>query len=426
VAEQPYLGYNAAIMLVIIATIFIDMLGVGILIPVIPLLLASPTSNFYLLPAGVSPSQGYILLGFLLAVFPLMQFFSTPILGQLSDTFGRKKLLAISLAGTCVGYILFAIAIITRNLPLLFLSRALDGITGGNISVAQAAIADITTPENRAKNFGLMGAAFGIGFILGPYIGGKLSDPSLVYWFSAATPFWCAGILSFLNMLSVIFIFNETLKTAQAHVRIKWGQAIHNIINAFAMKKLRILFLTNFFYIGGFTFFTTFFSVFLIRKFNFTQGHIGDFFSYMGIWIAFTQVVVTRTLSRYFKEHAILKVTYIMGGVFVMMFFAPSVWWGLLFVVPFFSVANGLTQSNSLALISRSVGAEIQGKVMGINASIQALAQAVPPILSGYIAASITPEAPIFIASLVIIFAGILFIVLYRSPRTVTEVPTLS
>lgn len=406
-------------MFVVIATIFIDMLGVGILIPVIPLLLASPESNFYLLPAGVSPSQGYILLGFLTAVFPLMQFFSTPILGQLSDMWGRKKILAISIAGTCAGYILFAIAIVTRNLPLLFLSRALDGITGGNISVAQAAIADISIPENRTKNFGLMGAAFGIGFILGPYIGGKLSDPSLVHWFSAATPFWCAGILSFLNMLSVIFIFKETLKTAQPHARIRWGQSIHNIIDAFAMKKLRILFLTNFFYIGGFTFFTTFFSVFLIRKFHFTQGHIGDFFSYMGIWIAFTQAVITRTLSKYFKEYAILKITYIMGGVFVMLFFAPSVWWGLLFVVPFFAIANGLTQSNSISLISRSVGGDIQGKVLGINASIQALAQAVPPILSGYIAARITPEAPLFIASLVIIFAGILFMVLYHPSRKV-------
>ena len=417
---QRYLRYNAVIMFVIIATIFIDMLGVGILIPVIPLLLANPTSSFYLLPAGVSPNQGYILLGFLTAVYPLMQFFATPILGQLSDTFGRKKLLAISLAGTCVGYVLFSIAIVTRNIPLLFLSRALDGITGGNISVAQAAIADITTPTNRAKNFGLIGAAFGLGFILGPYIGGKLSDPSLVHWFNAATPFWTAGILAFLNMLSVIFLFKETLKNAQAHMRIHWGKSIHNIINAFAMEKLRVIFLANFFYVGGFTFFTTFFSVFLIRKFNFTQGHIGDFFSYIGIWIVFTQAVITRLLSKFVKEHVILKVSYIVGGIFVMLFFVPTVWWGLLLVVPFFSIANGLTQSNSLALISRSVGQDIQGEVLGINASIQAFAQSVPPILSGYIAASISPEATIFISSLVVVFAGILFIALYRAPREVT------
>src|SRR5882762_1050528 len=136
----------------VVFTIFLDVLGVGILLPIIPQLLANPHSPYYLLPAGWTFKGGLILLGWLTAIYPLMQFISTPILGQLSDRYGRKPVLGFSIFGTAVGYVLFAIGIITRNIPLLFFSRALDGITGGNLSVAQAVIADVTPPKDRTKN----------------------------------------------------------------------------------------------------------------------------------------------------------------------------------------------------------------------------------------------------------------------------------
>jgi DHA1 family tetracycline resistance protein-like MFS transporter len=154
---------------IIMLTIFIDVLGIGILIPVIPLLLADPASSFYLLPASFSIDRGYIMLGFLTAMYPFMQFLATPILGQLSDKYGRKYILAGSLFGTALSYVVFAFAIITRNIPLLFISRAFDGLTGGNIAVGQAVLADISKPEERARTFGLIGAVFGIGFILGVF-----------------------------------------------------------------------------------------------------------------------------------------------------------------------------------------------------------------------------------------------------------------
>lgn len=399
-------------------TMFVNALGFGILIPVIPQLLANPVSEFFVLPKGWSINQGYILLGFLTAIFPIMQFLATPILGQLSDKFGRRPILAVSLFGTFISYLLFALGIIFKNLPLLFFSRAFDGITGGNISVAQAAIADVTTAENRAKNFGLIGASFGLGFILGPYFGGKLSDPTVLPWFNAATPFWFAAILALFNFLFVLFIFPETHQHKNIQLIIDWGRSVKNIIHAYTLKKLRTLFLTFFLFNAGFTFFTTFFSIFLLRKFHFSQGNIGDFFSYFGLWIAFTQIVLTRRVASKFEEWHILRLSLPMAGVAILAYFLPTVWWGLLLVAPFMAMGIGLTMAHITALVSQSAGKEIQGEILGINASVQALAQSIPPILSGYIAASLTPETPIFVSSVVVLLAAVIFWLFFKPVKS--------
>ncbi len=338
-------------------TNFLNALGFGILIPVIPLLLADPSSQYFMLPQGLTLYQGYIIFGFLVAIYPLMQFLATPILGQLSDKFGRKKILGISIAGTLISFVLFAIGILLKNLPMLFIARAFDGITGGNISVAQAVIADVTTPQNRSKTFGLIGASFGLGFIIGPFLGGILSESRLVPWFNAATPFWFAAILNCVNLVLVIICLAETFKVDREK-KIVWSQALRNIATAFGVRELRTIFITVFLFQSGFTFFTTFFSVFLLTKFGFTQSNTGNFFA----------------------------------------------------------SSNGLTQANITGLLSRSVGPEIQGQVLGINASVQALGQAIPAMLSGFIAAGLTPSAPSVVAASIIIFAGILFLVSYRKP----------
>ncbi|MDQ3018788.1 MAG: MFS transporter [bacterium] len=399
---------------VVLFTMFVDMLGYGILIPVIPQLLGDQDSPYSVLPLGYSIEQGYILLGFLVGIYPLMQFVATPILGQLSDKYGRRKILAISLTGTCLSYLVFAYAILTRNIPLLFISRGFDGITGGNISVAQAAIADITTPEKRAKNFGLMGAAFGLGFIVGPYLGGKFSDQNLVSWFNASTPFWFAAILSFINVISVLLFFPETLKFMQRGVKIEWLRSIKNIIAAYGMKSVRVPFITSFLFQSGFTFFTTFFSIYLIRKFNFNQGNIGDFFAYIGICVVLSQAIVTRWLSKRYAEHQILKVSILAAGVLVAAHFIPQASWGLLLVTPLFATMIGLTQANLPSLVSRSVGPKIQGQILGVNSSVNTLAQALPPMLSGYIAALLTPNAPLIISACILGLAGIVFMTTYK------------
>jgi DHA1 family tetracycline resistance protein-like MFS transporter len=393
---------------VIYLTMFIDLLGIGILVPVIPQLLGNPDSPQYLLPQGMSLEMGYIILGALVACYPIAQFFASPILGQLSDRYGRRPILMASVTGTAIGYVLFAIGVHTGNLPLLFFSRILDGITGGNLPVAQATIADVTTPENRARNFGRMGAIFGLGFIMGPYIGGQLADSSIVPWFDAATPFWFAAILSTFNAISISLLLQET-HPQRSTAALQWGRSLKHIVRAFTMEKLRWFFLVEFLFHGGAGFMVTFFGVYLITRYGFDESGIGNLFAYIGIWIAFTQGVLTPLVHKKWKERSVLSVTFLGTAVTLLLFLLPGPWTVLLFVVPIFAMFNGLTQANVMAYLSRSVGPDVQGEILGINASVSALSQAIPPVLSGIIAAKTSPSMTIVVASVLMIIASLLF-----------------
>jgi DHA1 family tetracycline resistance protein-like MFS transporter len=408
---------------IVILTIFLDVLGIGILIPIIPQLLANPQSAYYLLPAGWTFKGGLILLGWLVGIYPFMQFLATPILGQLSDRFGRKPVLGFSIAGTALGYVLFAIGIITRNLPLLFFSRALDGITGGNLSVAQAVIADVTPPKDRVKRFALIGAAFGTGFVLGPYIGAKLATPGLSFfglfhtphWFNPATPFWFTALLSLVNLGLIIRLLPETHKQLR-NVKVRLTQSVHNIVRAASYPGLRVIFPSVFLFWGGFAFFQTFFQVLLIDKLHYTQSNIGDFFAYVGLWIAFTQAVITPAVAKKVTPYNVLRFSLIGAGLALF----GNLWahntTELLLVTPFFAIFIGQSIANSTALVSLSADRYIQGEVLGINASVQALAQAIPAFLSGYLA-EIGINMPVIAGGLVVVAGGLLFWALYRPSR---------
>lgn len=394
----------------VILTIFVDLIGIGILIPVIPQLLANPDSPHYLLPAGWTLNQGYFLLGLLTAVYPIATFIAAPILGQLSDHYGRKKVLSFCLAGTALGYILFALAILTRNIPLLFASRILDGITGGNISVAQAAIADVSTPQNRAKNFGLMGMAFGVGFVVGPFLGGVLAEPNFVSWFNAATPFWFAAILATINAIAVLFFLPETNKHLK-NEKLTWTKSVTDIGKAFALKDMRLLFGVQFLFQSGFSFFVSFFAVFLTARFGYTEGDIGNYFAFMGVCIAITQGFITRAVANSgVKDYQVVRVTLPLMSVLMLLFILPRQAWWLYVITPLFSVNNGLTMANFMAIISHSSDPKRQGEVMGINASVQSLANAIPPLLTGVFAAIFSIEAPTIVAVCFIAVAGLLFL----------------
>ena len=415
----------------IFTTVMVDMLGFGILIPVYPLLI-SENSPFRVTPEGWSFTDGLIMLGWLQAIFPFFIFLAAPILGQLSDRYGRRPILAVSIFGTAIGYALFAIGISTANIPLLFVSRALDGITGGNLAVAQAVVGDVSTHENRAKNFGMLGAAFGIGFVVGPYIGGRLSGPGKSFyglfdtpsWFGATTPFWFATVLSLFNCVLILTTLPETLKVRVVDTRLRLGKAVSNVVAGFSSERLRVVLGTTFFFNAGFTFFTTFFGVYLRNNFGFDEGKTGDYFAFVGLFIAFSQAVVVGRVARRLPDFKVLRFScFGTGAVMLYLFLMPTStqFWPYA-VIPVFTMFNGLTMANVSSLVSRSAEMGRQGEAMGIYSSVQSLAQVPASALVGYITADLTSGTPLLVAGICIITGGLIFLAAFR-PRFVSEAP---
>ncbi len=395
---------------VLFLTIFLDMLGVGILIPVMPLLFTNPHSSHYLLGAGLAPSFGYILLGLTIALYSFGQFIAAPIIGQFSDKFGRKRMLIFTVVGSMCAHALFAIALSWKAIPLLLFARLVGGVSGGNIVVAQAAIADISKPEDRVKNFGLIGAAFGLGFVVGPFLGGRLADPTLVSWFNATTPFWFAAGLSLVNAILVVRNLKETNVHVSHSLHIDWSRALKNIRHALSLKELRPLFITNFLYQMGFAFYTTFAAVYFFARFGFTEAMLGNYFAYVGVWIVISQAVLTRLAAKHFTSQTILKSSLFWTGLLILLIvLLPRPFW-LLLSTPFFAAVIGLSQANLTALISRSAGANIQGEVLGINGSVQAFAMMIPPLVSGVLVAATEPAASLVVAGMLTIGAGVYFV----------------
>jgi MFS transporter, DHA1 family, tetracycline resistance protein len=379
----------------LLLTVFIDLLGVTIVIPIVaPLFLdlkngMMPLDLHAIAPqymaATIKDAIHYrtIIYALLVASFPLAQFFGAPYLGALADKIGRKKVLIYSLIGTLIGYILFVIGIKYNLVWLLFVSRIIDGFSGGNIAIAFSSIADISTPETKTKNFGLIGAAFGLGFIIGPYIGGKLADPSIVSWFSYQTPYIVAAILAFINIFMVIYLYYETLQTPSTKP-INLLQGFVNLQKAFAQPQSRTIFSVVFFSTLGFTMFTTFFIVFLNDKFKFTTSKIGDYFAFIGLFIAFTQGFLSRKLA-HIPSAKVINVVCIGLAVALVIVTIPDKVWLLYALSPCIAICQGMFAPNLQTIVSNSVDPSQQGEISGVNQSVQSIAQALPPIIAAYL-----------------------------------------
>jgi DHA1 family tetracycline resistance protein-like MFS transporter len=393
---------------VITFTAFLNFIGLTIAIPIFTPLCLDQTHG--IIAAGTSVPVRTTILGFLLGIFPLCQFFAAPILGTFSDRYGRKKVLLFSLAGMLLGSIIMAVSITLSNLALAFLSRIIMGGFSGSLAVTQSAIADISDDKSRATNFGLIGAAFGASLFIGPALGGFLSDPAIHPWFNYATPFWLSSALTALNVCQVAWQLSETLppeKRRHTDFHILIGPI--NIVKAFQNPACRALFLVVFALGFGFNFFTQFFQVFLIDKFGATRSQLGVVFSYLGIWGILTQTIIIRPVSKYFTPMQILTATpLLLTGTFLSLLLVPT--FSLLFVVILFiPLLNGLSNPNLTARISSLRGDQNQGELLGINQSVLALSQFLPPLIGGYIVGN-HYTLPIWITAACYVIGWFLFI----------------
>ena len=260
-------------LLVIFLTIFVNLVGFGIIIPLLP---------FYAQTFGASP----LVIGLLFASFSLSQLVAAPILGDLSDRIGRRPILLFSLLGTVVSFAMLALA---HSLAMLFAARIVDGLSGGNITTARAYIADITTEENRAKSFGLLGAAFGLGFIIGPGAGRAFSH------ISYTAPIWAAAAITVVATVLAWVWLPETVHHARAGGGSPW-QALRELGSR---ESLRILFTVDFVYWTAFAVYQTTFALFGARRFGFDAAHTGYLLSAFGFLGVLVQgVLVGHVVAR--------------------------------------------------------------------------------------------------------------------------------
>lgn len=372
-------------------TIFIDLLGFGLIIPILP---------FYAENYGATAFE----VGLLGTIYSLMQFIFAPIWGRLSDQKGRRPLLILSLLGTAVGHFIFALA---PNLTWLFIGRAFAGIATATIPVAMAYISDITTPENRAKGMGMIGAAFGLGFILGPAIGGLLSS------YGYGMPLFFASLLSFSAAAIAIFKLPESLPAEKRGKVPARAFNMRNLWEAFLHPNIGILFTIFFLITLAFSNLETVFALFSERRFGFDATDNGYVFTMIGAISATVQGIMIGPLVKKFGEKKLISFSVLLLGIAFLLYPVTNAVWHFLPVVAMTSFALGIHNPTVLSLISKNTAPEQQGGILGINQSLGSLARVLGPLWGGYFFDAVDIGFPFLSAGILIMLVFLLTFRLY-------------
>ena len=396
----------------IFITLMIDITGLGLIIPVMPKLIEELT--------GGTISQASAYGGWLTFTFAIMQFLFSPVLGGLSDQFGRRPVLLFSLFGFALDYLFLSFA---PTITWLFVGRALAGITGASITTATAYIADISTAENRAKNFGMIGAAFGLGFIIGPVIGGLLGQ------FGARVPFMVAAALTFINCLYGYFVLPESLD--KAHRRnFQWKRA-NPLGSLMQLKKYPALggLLISFVLIYlAFHAVQSNWSFFTVEKFGWSEKMIGISLGVVGVLVAGVQGGLIRYINpRLGNEKSVYTGLLLYASGLLLFSFASQSWMMFVFLIPY--CLGGIAGPAIQSIMSSSVPANGQGELQGALTGLISLTSiAGPPIMTGLFAYYTKPSAPIHFSGVAFLLAAILMLtsagIAYKSlhvKRTITQ-----
>jgi multidrug resistance protein len=396
-------------LLVIFLTVFIDMVGFGIVIPVLPLY----AEHFHATPYQI---------GWLTGIYSGMQVLFVPLLGRLSDRFGRRPVLIVSLLGTSLGFFIMGWA---SSLPLLFVARIVDGASGGNISTAQAYIADVSTPENRSRAMGVLGAAFGLGFTFGPMIGGIMSR------ISYGAPFYFAAALAALNVVLLYFILPESL-SAEYRSKPHHRSRLSDVFQHGYGRLFGTIVATYFFTVTGFAVMTMLFALFTEKHFGFTARETGYLFGFIGIISVILQGGLIGRLIKMFGETALARFgLFLLAVSLAALALVPSIPW-LLLVCATTAIANGLTTPTLNGLASQMIDRSWQGRAMGLMQSSGALARLLGPLLGGWLlmfdlGRPVTDYArtPLF-ASAALVFIAFGLVVTFRKPAADNLAPVVA
>ena len=341
-------------LIVIFLTVFVNLVGFGIIIPLLP---------FYAQTFGASP----IVIGLLFASFSLSQLLATPALGVLSDRWGRRPVLIFSLIGTVVSFGMLAVA---RSLTMLFAARIIDGLSGGNITTARAYIADVTEPHQRAKAYGMLGAAFGLGFIVGPALAGAFAH------ISYTAPIWAAAVVTMIATAMAWLWLPETVHRGSAATMSPW-RAIPDV---FGRRTLRPLLLADFIYWASFSVCNTTFALFASRRFGFdvTQtGYVLAGFGFLGVIVQVGLVAPIVGRIGVLRTFLIGLVIAACGWAIVGMSHTLSL--SLMALLPA-GIGVGLCNATLITLVSHAASKEEQGKVQGAAGALESLGRTIGPV----------------------------------------------
>lgn len=387
----------------IFITLMIDITGLGLIIPVMPKLIEELTGG------NISQASEYG--GWLTFTFAIMQFLFSPVLGGLSDQYGRRPILLLSLFGFALDYLFLSFA---PTITWLFVGRAVAGIMGGSITTATAYIADISTNENRAKNFGMIGAAFGLGFIIGPVIGGLLGQ------YGARVPFMAAAALTFMNCLYGYFILPESL--SKDHRRpFEWKRA-NPLGSLMQLKKYPalgglvisfvLIYLAAHAVQSNWSFFT-------IEKFGWSEKLIGISLGVVGVLVATVQGGLIRYINPKLGNEKSVYTGLLLYSLGLILFaFASQSWMMFVFLIPY--CLGGIAGPAIQSIMSSSVPANAQGELQGALTGLISLTSiAGPPIMTGLFAFFTKPGAPVHFSGAAFLLGALLMfasaIIAYRS-----------
>ncbi len=347
----------------------------------------------------------------LTVIYAAAQFIAAPLLGKLSDRYGRRPILLFSLLGSAVGYFIFGAA---GALWVLYLSRLIDGFTGGNVSIANAYITDVSSEKDRTKSLGLIGAAFGLGLIIGPILGGLLSQ------FSLNAPVYVAGIFSLVATIVGFFILPESLpksKRETENLNLKDLNPLSSIGKFITRPILGVFILVFLIFNFIFSGFTISLPIFLINKFNIDPLNVAGILFVSGIVSSLVQGGLIGRLDIRFGDKKLLMAGLIIFSSGLILFFMATKFWMIYPIIGLISIGLGLTTPTLNSMISKIVSPKEIGEVFGVNTSLNSLMTILGPLWAGLVYDYIRPSAPYWMGAILLLVAFILVVRIKIQPK---------
>ena len=374
--------------LVLMLLIIIEIMGMGIIFPMLPELFIAKTSVFSFIH-NASDSLRHLFYGLSISLWSVGMFFGAPYLGELSDKFGRKKIFLTTLLMTACSYSILAMAIYFKSLLFFLLGRLFSGFFAGNYEIAQAAAADLSTPETKARNMGWITFAFGTGFILGPLITSATVGNWNALSFGITTPLWIASSLAIINALLILFTFRETLLDSRlrgndkAIIKVSFKKIFSSFLFVFLDSRLTYLSIVFFCIVSGWIIFFTGIPLYLVAKFDLSTSYIALFYCLIGLSNIMTILLIQKYILKKFSLKKIVIYTALITMLVLLILALVDSLRLAAILISAFSIAELLVYSSFLAYYSNAVSTKEQGKAMGGTAAISCVAfMLATPIMS--------------------------------------------